>query len=144
MKTPRLDDGEVPRSYEALKGDRLERSLFMLMTYCQWEPKEVCKDSSHICSLYGRLLRQNISQENQKTSNQFPFLTFCPGLIVRKRTTPGDAEGYNPPNEDKALDKSDAPALIDDAALAAESCKYTWFSPIFKPTNTTRYLLGCV
>eukprot|EP00971_Amphidinium_carterae_P279784 5553955-Amphidinium_carterae.1 len=35
---------------------------------------------------------------------------FCPNLVLRKRTTPGDPEGYNPPTSAKTPDPNDAPS----------------------------------
>eukprot|EP00971_Amphidinium_carterae_P091308 1807225-Amphidinium_carterae.1 len=42
---------------------------------------------------------------------------FCPSLILRKRTTPGEPEGFTPVTQTKKPQQDKEP--IDDAALAS-------------------------
>eukprot|EP00971_Amphidinium_carterae_P092937 1839944-Amphidinium_carterae.1 len=55
---------------------------------------------------------------------------FCPSLILRKRTTPGDPEGFTPvlpkkPQQDKEP--------VDDAALASILGSLLWLSLRTRP-----------
>eukprot|EP00971_Amphidinium_carterae_P248241 4928380-Amphidinium_carterae.3 len=54
---------------------------------------------------------------------------FCPSLILRKRTTQSDAEGFMP----KQKPKEPTTELIDDAALASILCSLLWLSLRTRP-----------
>eukprot|EP00971_Amphidinium_carterae_P195260 3874620-Amphidinium_carterae.1 len=56
---------------------------------------------------------------------------FCPSLILRKRTTPGEPEGFSPVTPTKKPQQDKEP--IDDAALASILGSLLWLSLRTRP-----------
>eukprot|EP00971_Amphidinium_carterae_P051265 1009339-Amphidinium_carterae.1 len=54
---------------------------------------------------------------------------FCPSLILRKRTTPGDPEGFTPTHKPVLTEKEP----IDEAALASILGSLLWLSLRTRP-----------